>query len=586
MSPMSTSRKTIKIFVSYWRSYPYLTFFSFLLGPAYALQAVVGPLFVAKILGQLADNQAASTLYIWLAGLSFLIGAVIWYLADRLGSAPLSLNIIRDIHTANFNKLTSQEYSFFVNKFGGSLVSQANRLAKAYELFHNTVFLEMIGQLFAVLVALGVMLYYSLTIGLGLSLGWLVSVIFVTYLGIKRMPVRRNAVAAETVQSGELADVVANAITVKTFATEDIEASRYSKINAKRRRLYQVSWDVGIRNNATIQLLCGALQMLVLISGIQAVNKGTISVAIFLLFEVYAIRIIDSIGKISLFVRQFEGLLGDAHEMTELLERTPLVHDNEHTEVSRIKAGQVDFQNVSFAYEKNKQSKQLFNQLNLSVKSGEHVGLVGPSGGGKTTITRLLLRFHDINDGMIKIDDQDISAIKQSDLHKSIAYVPQEPLLFHRSLSENIAYGNPSASFEEIEQAAQRAHADEFIRKLPEGYDTLVGERGVKLSGGQRQRVAIARAMLKNAPILLLDEATSALDSQSEKLIQDALWKLMEGRTAIVIAHRLSTVQRLDRIVVLDEGRIVEEGPHKDLLARKSLYARLWSHQTGNFLDQ
>ena len=228
----------------------------------------------------------------------------------------------------------------------------------------------------------------------------------------------------------------------------------------------------------------------------------------------------------------------------------------------------------------------LFRGFSLDVQPGERVGLVGPSGGGKTSITKLLLRYMDIQTGAITIDGQDIRSITRDDLHKAISYVPQEPLLFHRSLGENIAYGNPDASLATIKTSAIRAHADQFISNLPNGYNTLVAERGIKLSGGQRQRVAIARAMLKDSPILLLDEATSALDSESEKLIQDALWKLMEGRTAIVIAHRLSTIQRMDRIVVLNNGKIVEEGTHKQLIKQKGTYAGLWAHQSGGFLDE
>lgn len=212
------------------------------------------------------------------------------------------------------------------------------------------------------------------------------------------------------------------------------------------------------------------------------------------------------------------------------------------------------------------------------------MALVGHSGGGKTTITMLLLRFMDIDRGQIRIDGQNIATVKQRQLRSSIAYVPQDPALFHRTLTENIRYGKLDASQEEVVRVAKMAHAAEFIDKLRHGYETLVGERGVKLSGGQRQRIAIARAMLKNAPILVLDEATSALDSESEKLIQDVLWKLMEGRTAIVIAHRLSTIQRMDRIVVLKEGKIVEQGTHQELLQKAGVYAKLWAHQSGGFL--
>lgn len=556
-----------------------------MLGPAFALQATVAPLFVAKIIGQLAAGQAVAVRNVWYIGLSLFGGALIWYVADKYCSAELDHSIIHDIHMTNFNHLLSQEYDFFTNNFGGSLVAQANRYERAYELFHATVFLEIIGQLISVTAALGIMIYYNLAVGLVSALFWAASVVFVGYLGVKRMPLRRYAVAADTSRTGELADAVTNAITVKSFASEKSESRRYNKTVTELVARTRKSWNVGIRNNVTIQILSGILQLIVLVGGIQAVQNHRMSVAIFLLFEVYILRMIDSISKASLFVRQFEGFLGDAHEMTELLERTPLVLDKLSPYHFSLENSEIAFKDVSFTYE-NRNKDLLFDTLNLIVSPGEHVGLVGPSGGGKSTITRLLLRFHDIQAGTISIDGHNIASIKQADLHSSISYVPQEPLLFHRSLRENIAYGKPSATTEEVVEVARQAHAHEFIRKLPNGYETLVGERGVKLSGGQRQRVAIARAMLKNAPILLLDEATSALDSESEKLIQAALRKLMENKTTLVIAHRLSTIQRMDRIIVLSDGKIIEEGTHQSLLKSQNLYARLWAHQSGGFLEE
>jgi ATP-binding cassette subfamily B protein len=290
-----------------------------------------------------------------------------------------------------------------------------------------------------------------------------------------------------------------------------------------------------------------------------------------------------SFGNNSL--RNYSRAFGDAIGMVDILHKVPEILDPVDPEPVRMERGQVDFNRVTFTH--NGADDALFDTFNVRIKPGEKVGLVGHSGSGKTTFTRLLLRFSDIQGGQILIDGQNITAVTQDDLRSRIAYVPQEPLLFHRTIRENIAYGQDRVDARSVIAVSKLAHADEFIADLPKGYDTLVGERGVKLSGGQRQRIAIARAMLKNAPILLLDEATSALDSESEVLIQDALWKLMEGRTAIVIAHRLSTIQKMDRIVVLDEGKIVEQGSHKELLAKKSgAYAKLWAHQSGGFLDE
>jgi ATP-binding cassette subfamily B protein len=376
-------------------------------------------------------------------------------------------------------------------------------------------------------------------------------------------------------------------MTVKTFGAEDREIKRYYDINQMRGGFFFAAWHRAVRNGWIIQGVCALLQMIIFVGGIIAVQHHSISVAIFLLFQIYSFRIIDSLSRSTFIFRQLEAVSGDAQEMTELMEMSPKVQDKAFAEKSRIRKGAVELKDVAFQYDDAAAgSGDLFKDFSLKIRSGERIGLVGPSGGGKTTITRLLLRFMDIRDGSITIDGQDVRAVKQQDLRRAIAYVPQEPLLFHRSIKENIRYGRPGASDKDVIDAAKKSFAHNFIKVLPEGYDTFVGERGVKLSGGQRQRIAIARAMLANAPVLVLDEATSALDSESEKVIQKALWELMKGKTAVVIAHRLSTIQRMDRIVVLDEGRIIEEGTHNNLLKRGGLYARLWEHQSGGFIEQ
>jgi ATP-binding cassette subfamily B protein len=240
---------------------------------------------------------------------------------------------------------------------------------------------------------------------------------------------------------------------------------------------------------------------------------------------------------------------------------------------------------VTYQYPEAGKKQSAVKNFSLAIKPGEKIGLVGYSGSGKTTLSKLLLRFMDTTQGSIAINGIDIRELRQKDLRKLVGYVPQEPLLFHRTIRENIAYGRPSATEKQIMQAARMAYVHEFAKTLPNKYDTIVGERGVKLSGGQRQRVAIARALLKDAPILVLDEATSALDSESENLIQEALWHLMEERTAVVIAHRLSTIKRLDRIVVMDKGKIVQIGTHQQLLKdNEGIYARLWAHQSDGYI--
>ena len=277
--------------------------------------------------------------------------------------------------------------------------------------------------------------------------------------------------------------------------------------------------------------------------------------------------------------------LGDAAEMTRVLDEPRLVADDPDAPELKVTEGAIDFEQLSFAYRDAAAGESVFDDLTLHVAAGQRVGLVGKSGSGKTTLTKLLLRLDDVQGGRVLVDGQDVSRCTQQSLRRQVAYVPQEALLFHRSIRENIAYGRPDATDEQIREAARLANALEFIDRLPRGFDTMVGERGVKLSGGQRQRVAIARAILTDAPILVLDEATSALDSESEALVQEALENLMRGRTSIVVAHRLSTVAALDRIVVLADGEIVEDGTHAQLVEAGGEYASLWSRQTGAFLE-
>jgi ATP-binding cassette subfamily B protein len=280
--------------------------------------------------------------------------------------------------------------------------------------------------------------------------------------------------------------------------------------------------------------------------------------------------------------RNLEGALTDAAQFTELLLDPPCVVDVEAPEAFRPAHYGVSFRDVSFRYSASQ--PWLFERFNLTIAPGAKVGLVGRSGGGKTSLTRLMLRFSDLDSGEIVIGGQSIDRVPQAALRAVIGYVPQDPSMFHRTIADNIRVGRPGASDAEVHRAAELAHAAEFIQALPHGFRTLVGERGVKLSGGQRQRVAIARAILKDSPILLLDEATSALDSESEALIQDALLTLLAGRTAIVIAHRLSTVKRMDELIIMERGRVAERGPHEALLARNGIYAALWGHQSGGFL--
>jgi ATP-binding cassette subfamily B protein len=373
-----------------------------------------------------------------------------------------------------------------------------------------------------------------------------------------------------------------NMETVRAFAAEEREAAEHKSRVAEQRRLSVRSWDyANLRIDtvvAPMYVLTNALGLFVAI-GLGGGQLGVEAIVVTFTYYWSATRVMFEFNQI---YRRLESSMTEAAQFTELLLTPPTVSDPVSPEPLRAAAADVQFEHVTFSHDGG---VLLFTGLDLVIPDGTKIGLVGRSGGGKSTLTKLLLRLMDVQGGRILIGGQDISRITQADLRGLISYVPQDPAMFHRTLRENIAFGRPGASEADIRRAAEAAHVTEFVDALPAGLDTVVGERGIKLSGGQRQRVALARAILRDAPILLLDEATSALDSESEILVQDALWRLMEGRTALVVAHRLSTVARMDRLVVLDGGRIVEQGTHAELLAAQGAYAALWAHQSGGFLD-
>jgi len=555
----------------------------------------IPPLIIAGILDRLSKG-AFTHHNLWhsfgpqlllYASLSILGGVLIWRVIVLL-IWKLENNVQRDLAEEAFAHLLSQSATFHSNRFGGSLVSQAGKLLSAYVRLADATIFDVIPLIWA---------FTFMAIILTPRAPWVVVVMFAISAGfiiIAVLITRRiralNAIEAtkENEQTGFLADAISNVLAVKSFAAVDREKTRYrGATNATRNAANNVMWastkrDVGF-SGMTAALDVGALTVAIASVVLFNAEIGTV----FLVVS-YTSNLVQRLWEFcQSTLRNYNRAIGDAQDMVTILGMTPSVQDPTHPEPSRINKGAIEFRHMDFTHPESQDDDGLFNDLMLTIKPGEKIGLVGRSGSGKTSLTKLLLRFHDIDSGEILIDGQNIAHITQDDLRRNIAYVPQEPLLFHRSIKENIAYGKPGATDEEIRDAARKANADEFIEKLAAGYETLVGERGVKLSGGQRQRIAIARAIIKDAPILLLDEATSALDSESELLIQSALWELMKNRTAIVIAHRLSTIQKMDRIVVLEDGDVIEQGSHAELIARKDgMYANLWTHQSGGFIEE
>lgn len=546
---------------------------------------VASPLVVANIIGSLANGNDNPVDY----GILILVLATLQVAGAIFDNIAIKAQIRTQLYGAEqielymLRTLQQKSYAFFTNNFAGSLVNDYIKFVGAYVGIIDITTQRLLSFTTTYVFSVGVIAYYDLRLAITFAVLTL-AFLFVAYRQTRvRVPLRRAANIAISKRTGSLADILANIITVKTFAHEKQEERIFQKYVKDVTITSKKSWYKGTNNSFVVLLFSGILLVVSVAGAVTGVLNNSLDIAIIILVQAYAFRITGGIYEMSGFIKSFEQGLSDAIPMTERLLEEPEIKDSVSAKSFRPNNGTVAFKNVSFQYKENKQQK-LFEDFTLDIASGEKIGLVGRSGSGKTTLTTLLLRFMDVVEGQILLDGVDITDIKQTSVRNAIAYVPQEPIMFHRSIMENIRYGRLNATEEEVHEAARLAYASEFIEKLPHGYDTLVGERGMKLSGGQRQRVAIARAILKNAPIIVLDEATSALDSESEQLIQDALAKLMQKRTAIVIAHRLSTIQKMDRIVLLEDGQIKEVGSHEYLLKQNGDYAKLWKRQSGGFL--
>lgn len=500
-------------------------------------------------------------------------------------SFKLEIAASYDLATEAFDALSNQSMTFHSNRFGGTLVSQTTKFMNAYsQMLENITFPFL--PIICSIIATCVILIPRVPAYVVILMALLVVYAIVSYVMYKRiLSLNEDAADAQNTLSGALSDAVTNILAVKTYGREDYERELFDRANrevvARDTKRMMASLARGIIT-ACIALAIMSV-VAVFIAGGNAwfgITPGTL-----VIMFTYTYTITNQFNFISRGLQRFNVAFGDASGMTSVLDEPRLVADEPNAKPLKVTAGDIDFIDLNFWYTDGNAKTKVFDNFNLHIPAGQRVGLVGRSGAGKTTLTKLLLRLSDIQEGEILIDGQNVAKGTQQSLRRQVAYVPQEALLFHRTIAENIAYARPDASMDEIREAARQANALEFIERLPQGFDTVTGERGIKLSGGQRQRVAIARAMLANAPILVLDEATSALDSESEKLVQDALEKLMQGRTSIVVAHRLSTVASLDRIVVLDRGKIVEDGPHSELIAQGGEYAQLWSRQTGAYLE-
>jgi ATP-binding cassette, subfamily B, bacterial len=546
---------------------------------------VLTPLYSGRLVDAVASG-AASNVVAWnaaIAAFSILLGLALGGVVFRqiafMGIIDLTLKMMSDIASDAFYRVQRFSTDWHANSFAGSTVRKVTRGMWALDLLNDTILVALLPSLamligstlllgwywplMGAIVALGSVAYIALTVSL--TLGYVA-------------PAASLANAWDTRLGGSLADAISCNAVVKGFGAEQREDGRLARTVDKWRLRTRRTWVRGTLNGTAQGVMLLVLRAAVIGFALLlwSSGKATAGDITFVLTSFFVLQ--GYLRDVGMHVRNVQRSVNDMEELVDIESQALGIADRAGARPIHIGAGRIDFENVTFHYGSHR--IPLYKDFSVTIDAGERVGLVGHSGSGKTTFVKLIQRLYDLNQGRILIDGQDISQVTQASLRAQVAIVQQEPILFHRSLAENIAYARPAATQAEIEEAARLASAHDFITRLPKGYGTLVGERGLKLSGGERQRVAIARAFLADAPILILDEATSSLDSESEVLIQAAMERLMVGRTTLVIAHRLSTVRALDRLLVFDKGRITEEGSHEALIRRDGgIYRRLFERQ-------
>lgn len=546
-----------------------------------------GSVFLPFVLKQMIDTASApdgtsSDVLMWVT--LFPIVMLTMFLMYRLSGFIGMVWLVRTemfSYKLLFDHLTRHSHSYFSNRFAGAVTNKIHHASEGtFRLLDGTLW----GHYGAVLslVASGV-LFFMTHVWIGIV--YVCLILFLVPLNLVLVRYRRPFVVEYSKEKsklrGEAVDVITNIAAVRQFSRrtdeyQGIEAAT-DRVRVTDIRQWRLSeWGLLLNN----LLVVGAVGLILFLM-YGAWVEGIVTTGDFVLVLTLILSLSSTLVFIGSAMNQFIRVYGEVEEGLDEILLSYEIIDTPNAKALTIASGEILWKDVTFTYGEN----DVFTHFDLTIQGGERIGLVGESGAGKSTFVSLLLRQHELESGAITIDGQDISAVTQDSLREHIAVVPQEPMLFHRTIRENIAYGKPTATDGEIVEAARKAEAHDFIMSLKGGYDTVVGERGVKLSGGQKQRIAIARAILKNAPILILDEATSALDSESEVAIQKALHELMVGKTVIAIAHRLSTLREMDRIVVLEKGKVVEDGTHETLSKKRGgIYARLWKHQAGGFL--
>lgn len=552
---------------------------------------VIQPIFYQQVIDLVAlDGVTSADTFrqvLLLLGAGLLCGAL--HLTTHETASRLlgwtEVRMMREVYGDTFAHVQRLSTRFHVNAFAGATARKIGRGVDSLETVLDRMWFNFIPLVVLTIALTGALSWYAPMIGVAMLVGIIIysSIAIALSLYLAKFHIWTDE--QDTIVTAGVVDTITGNAVVKAFANEEVEDVRHRALVDEWGRRQWKTWKIGTLCTWIQFMLITVVEGVVLFLAALLWYRGQYTPGGFLLVLAYVGKLWGYMFDIGQNVRNYLRAASHAEEMIDLIGTEREVADAPYAKELAVPKGAVEFRDVTFAYDSNKRS--IFDGFACAIAPGEKVALVGHSGGGKSTFVKLLLRLYDVQKGAIVIDGQNIAGVTQDSLRRNVALVPQDPILFHRTILENIAYGKPGASREEIARAAKLAHAHEFIERLPQGYDTLVGERGVKLSGGERQRVAIARAILADSRILVLDEATSSLDSISESYIQDALETLMKGRTTIVIAHRLATIKKVDRILVVEKGRIVEQGSHAELLTKENgIYRQLYEMQAGGFLGE
>jgi len=579
-------KETVQFYWRFLKNYP-LSLSVVIVGTIISsVTSATVPLFLKKIVDLFAlpfDASVLTSLYkvFWV----IVILRFVQFISRRsvmFADSYFCSRVMSDLSNFAFGYLHKHSFSFFNNNFVGSLVKKVNRFVRSFEAVNDRVIFNVSEMVIEIGIVIGVLFYRSWRLGLALLIWILVYIVMSTLYNRVRIRYDVLRSEADSAVGGVLADTITNNSNVKLFNGYEKEKKYFAQTQGKFAKLQLKAWYMDCVFDGFQAFFAFLLEGILMYIGISLWSVGKFSAGDLMLIQAYVITVVQNIWGFGRVIRNIYSDLSEAGEMSAILCAPHDIKDVPSAKKLKVDSGKIEFKEVIFNYH---ETRSILKDFNLEIESGQKVALVGPSGAGKSTLVKLLLRMHDVSGGKILIDNQNIAKVTQESLWESISFVPQDPILFHRTLRENIRYGRFDATDIEVEAAAKLAHCHEFIENLPDKYDTYVGERGIKLSGGERQRVAIARAILKNAPILFLDEATSSLDSESEHFIQDALNNLMKGKTVIIIAHRLSTVMSVDRILVVDKGVVAEDGTHDQLLKKKNgLYKKLWNLQAGGFI--